>query len=213
MDPNCADLIRSEEVRIGYDPIRRIGGSDSGFEIVIRPLIAQATHTHSLYTIADTVPTAVSLPVPPPSSLQGSSKFAVLLSASSFKSSSPRRPQQIFKVRICLVAASSLHRRRFISARLSWRLVLESRLSSRRSSRLGFQSRRPSRIGFQPFFILQGKGCGSPFFSPVPVRLNQEKECLLKNKDQADTQIAALAKSLEAMQKDLKRQGKYGSSF
>ncbi|MED6127996.1 hypothetical protein PIB30_093381, partial [Stylosanthes scabra] len=36
---------------------------------------------------------------------------------------------------------SSLPRRRFISARFSWRLGLESGRSSRRSSRLGFQAR------------------------------------------------------------------------
>lgn len=35
-------------------------------------------------------------------------------------------------------------------------------------------------------------------------RLNQEKESLLKDKDLADGQIAALTKSLEALQRDLK---------
>ncbi|MED6220188.1 hypothetical protein PIB30_042493 [Stylosanthes scabra] len=151
-DPNCADLIRSKEVRIAYDPIRRVGGSDSGFENDIRP-----THTHSIHTIADMLATAVSPLVPPPSSPQGSSKFNVLFSSSFFESSI--RPQRIFKSRhqlvlsssslhLCLVAssspvsASSPPRRRFISTRFSWRLGLESRRSSRRSSRLRFQSRR-----------------------------------------------------------------------
>lgn len=35
-------------------------------------------------------------------------------------------------------------------------------------------------------------------------KLNHEKECLQKNKDLADGQIAALTKSLESFQKDLK---------
>ncbi|MED6181494.1 hypothetical protein PIB30_019748 [Stylosanthes scabra] len=49
-DPNCADLIRSDEVRIGYDPIRRFEGLDSGFESYIRPpptlSLSLSDHSH-----------------------------------------------------------------------------------------------------------------------------------------------------------------------
>ncbi|MED6119811.1 hypothetical protein PIB30_015107 [Stylosanthes scabra] len=146
-----------------YDPIQRVGGLDSGFESDIRP----SPPTPIPYT-----PSPTRFPQPylrrchHLQAFKDLWKFAVLLSASSFKSSLPRRSQQIIKARLCLVVASSLHRRQFISARF----FVEARvigLESRRSSRQGFQSRRSSRIGFQPFFVLQGKGFGSPFFSSL----------------------------------------------
>ncbi|MED6190755.1 hypothetical protein PIB30_109004, partial [Stylosanthes scabra] len=140
--------------------------------LTIRQLLSSLSHSQ---TIADTPsPTHYSPPTPTPytpsptrfdssrifevrSSLLVLCLRIVESSSADHQGSSPVRALP----RRCFISASPPARRRFTSARFSWRLGLESRRYFHRSSRLGFQCRHfcSSRQGFRAF--------GSPFFSPT----------------------------------------------
>ncbi|MED6202268.1 hypothetical protein PIB30_103630, partial [Stylosanthes scabra] len=116
-----------------------------------------ATLTHTLVSLPPPL-TALSYvvpPVPPPSSPQGSSKFVVLSRLLPLN-------QRILSKSSRLVANSCSPRRRFISASLPVHLC-----SFFVEARASVSPIFNARVLVSSFFVLQGKGFGSPFFSPT----------------------------------------------